>query len=332
MSVRKRLTVLGFVAGLCVVHSLAVRPPDGAIFDHRVFSSTIEEMRTGEGYYDAYLEAARGLGTDSSRPRTVLSEPSLFRWRLPTAFLLWRVVPKSMLFVLYLTVVVGGTALALSFATERALPILAVSAYLLHAGNIWMPSQGTIEEWLLVELWAVPALAVALAASRRGRWWLAGGAVAVGALVRELLFPILLTGFIAARVRRTAWRPWVIASGAFVLGIGVHWLVASRVTAVPGTESPLFGSASFPRSVLAIIDWPIPGPYVAGTAAFIASLFWLSRTGELLRWSGLLILPVYGLIVDRPYWGLILVPLTVFWAAEFACDVVPRRWQGMRPR
>jgi hypothetical protein len=311
MTMRKRLVVSGAVAALAALHSLAVRPAGRTVFDQRLFTAALDQMRHGKGFYRAYVDGSAQMNVRVSQVRSV---------RLPTVFYVWRLVPDSALFALFLAVVLGVTTIALTYATRRALPVLAVALYLLHAGDIWTPSGGTTEEILLVELWAVPALAVALAASRRGRSALAAGATAIAALVRELAFPLLITGMIAARSRAGARRPWIIATAAFALGVGAHWLLASGVTVAHGSEARLVGTASFPRSVLAIVDWPLPGPYVLGTAAFVASVFWLRRTGELRQWLGLLVLPLAGLVVDRPYWGLVLVPFTVFWATEFVCD------------
>lgn len=287
-----------------------------AIYDHAAFRDVIHRMHGGEDYYHATVDAFLRRGTRVGSVRA---------FRLPTVFLLWRVLPTGWLYPTFLAVVVIGTSFLLLFVTTRPWIVPVVTLYLVHAGRILsLRNRPQLDEWLLVELWTVPLIAAFLLAAKRERWWWAAGLGAAAFGVRELAGALLVGGALSAIVYRRSLRPWLAAAGvAGVLYIG-HAVLAADAALPHGTDAKLAGSAEFPRTVLQMMTWPIPGPKVIGLVLWVLALVWLARQRELLLYAPLMAIPAFGLIVDRSYWGLLFVPFTLFWSLELVADELAR--------
>jgi len=234
--------------------------------------------------------------------------------------------PASWLYGLFLLAVVVGSAALLAWYSDWPIAVVPVVLYLLYAGRTvdhW--GAAPIDEFLLPEVWVVPLVAGCLLARKRRQWWLAAALAAAAVLVRELAVLLVLGGLLAAVVERKPRAPWVAALAVSAAGYAAHVQVASGYTSSIGNEAPLWGSASFPWSMLRMMDWPIPGPLVIGGAIWAVAVVWCWRRGDLLFLGPYLALALTGLVVERPYWGLMFAAFTVFFTAEALADYVTRR-------
>jgi hypothetical protein len=309
-----------------VAYGLAVKGQH-AIHDDAAFRDVIHRMHGGEDYYHATVDAFLRRGTRVGSVRA---------FRLPTVFLLWRVLPTGWLYPGFIAVVVIGTSFLLLFVTTRPWIVPVVTLYLAHAGRILsLRGRPQLDEWLLVELWTVPVIAAFLLAVKRERWWWAAGLGAAAFLVRELAGALLVGGALSALLYRRSLRPWLAAAAvAGVLYVG-HAVLAADAALPHGTDAKLAGSGQFPRTVLEMMSWPIPGPKVIGLALWVLALVWLARKHELVLYGPLMAIPAFGLIVDRSYWGLLVVPFTLFWSLELVAEEFARfrtRRHAVTPR
>lgn len=283
-------------------------------FDHYVFLDVIRRMHGGPGFYSAYRDAFVDVGVTLGQTRS---------FRLPTAFLLYRVVPVGWLFALFLVVVVAGTTLLLLWLTERPVVVLPVTLYLLTTGRIPTFSPGSSESWLLSELWCVPAIAGSLLAWKRERWWLAAGLAALAAITREHSALLLLGGLVAAHVDHRPRRPWLVAIGATGTVFVLHTVLASGYTQAGGTDATFLGTVDPPASLLHMMGWGIPTTDLVGLALWAGAVWALAhRRRDLLPAGGLLMVPLFGFVTNRPYWGIVMIPFTVFLASELVADTI----------
>jgi hypothetical protein len=320
----KRLMVAAAAIGVTAWWGSAVPQGESGI-DQRVYRQVIARMHQGQGYYQAFRDGFADVGIRVSEPRS---------FRTPTTFLLWRVLPQTFLYTAFLLLIVIATSLLLLWLTEHPLLVLPVTLYLLDAGTTYSRATKTFTDgYLLQELWVLPFVVGWLLAWRQQRWVLASTLATAAVLVRELAILLLVGSLIQAWVERRPRRPWVIglavASGALV----VHAALAAGTAYPSGNEAPLFGSGRPPTSVLEIMDWPVPGPLFFGLVMWVLAVVWLHRRGELLLVGPYLGIALLGVFVRRPYWGLMLVPLTLFWTLELIVSLVERRWPSdRRPR
>jgi hypothetical protein len=176
---------------------------------------------------------------------------------------------------------------------------------------------------LLSELWCVPAIAGSLLAWKRERWWLAAGLAALASLTREHSALLLLGGLVAAHVDHRPRRPWVVAICVTGAGLALHSLLASGYTQPGGTDATFLGTANPPSSLLHMMGWGIPTTDLVGLALLAAAAWALAhRRRDLLPAAGLLFVPLFGFVTDRPYWGIVMIPFTVFLAADLAADTI----------
>src|SRR5262249_50590015 len=152
--------------------------------DHLVYLGTAQRMRGGAGFYRAFTDASLSQGITVGQPRG---------YRMPTIFLLWRLFPTGWLYGLFIAVVVVGTVALCCFLVRYAIAALPVGLYLLLVGRHVINGQ-TLESWLLVELWALPAAAGCLVAARHKRPWAAALLAALAACIREVAVVLLLAG------------------------------------------------------------------------------------------------------------------------------------------
>jgi hypothetical protein len=298
--------------GLALVYGVAVPPGGQAQIDHIGALATLDRMRHGQGYYPAFRDTyLHDIGVRLGGPRS---------FRTPFLFELWRWVPPSLLYATFLAVVVVGTSVLLGRASDHPGAALPVTLYLLVAGRTPGGTIGGTENWMLIELWVVPFLAVSYLGWRRDRPWLAALGAAGAALVRELAFPVLLVGLIVDRRHR---RQWAVATLVAAAGLALHVVLAGRVGSSHGTESDLFGTGAPPNTILAMLMFAFP--------ATLGVLVWMLGLGRLVRGrrlppvAAVVGLPLLGLLVDRPYWGLMATPLVLLWAGELVADVWAQR-------
>lgn len=263
--------------------------------DHEAYELTLDAMRDGAAYYPAYRDAYGQLGVDLGRARA---------FRQPALFLLERLVPAGALLATFFVLPVLATSLL--GAHLSAVPPVGALA------GVWVARAGVlfgVDAWLLAELWAVPLVAGSCLAWLRGRAGAAAALACAAVLVREVAV-LLLLGLLADAIwRRRAIRPYVVALVVSLAAYAAHVAVAGRYVVEPGNDADLLGTGDagavadmtgflvFQEPVLGLLAW------FAGLAAVVAFRLW-----PLLP---LALLPLAGVVVDRPYWGWLFMPVLV---------------------
>jgi hypothetical protein len=294
--------------GICIVFAtLAPARANETFVDQAIYRNTIERMWHGDGYYTAMEHALERFN----------GPPSSWRaFRLPTPFLVWRALPTSLLLWLGFVAMCLGVGLLLLRMTTAPAVVPLVVLYLLHAGRpfhhrIWS------DQFLIVELWAVPAIAALLLARERRRWWAAAAFAVLAVATRELAGALLVTMLVAAVAFRRPVRPWLTAVAASAVVLCFHIALASSHTETWGHEIALLGTARIPDTLTHMAGVALPRPDVLGPLVWLLAAVHLARRPELLvAASGLLLLPALGFWVGRDYWGFMLVPFTILWAGE----------------
>jgi hypothetical protein len=165
-----------------------------------------------------------------------------------------------------------------------------------------------VDAWLLVELWAVPLILLPGVAWHGGRDGVAAALAFATVATREtsVLLPL---GFLAAAwwLRRPV-RPWLLALGGGAAVLGLHWWAASSHLYAEGNSAALAGTGSAVAvismtSYLVLPDW-------LGLAVWCAGLVLLWRS-ELRPAVLIALTPLFGLVVNRPYWGFLAMPLCI---------------------
>ena len=307
---RRCLPVVGVMAAVAAVLWRAVPVGSVGAQDHYTYLRTVEYMQRGQDYYTAMRDAFGDLGTTIGHARA---------YRLPGIYLFWRAIPAEWLYGTFIVVVVLLTTYLLARASTTPWAALPVGLYLMAAGRIPWAAEGELREtWMLVEFWAVPLVAGALLCWRRRQWWWAAALLTLAALTREVTAPLLVGGLVAAHVGGLPRRPWLAGLGAFVTLFGVHLLVAGGHIDPPGNDAILLGTGAPPGTVLDMTAWVLPGGVLAGVVLWFGAVERLYRRDrlELVFMAPLLLLPLTGLLVDRAYWGIVVVPFTLFYTAE----------------
>lgn len=302
---------------LCGLYAVAAPGRGREYFvDQVIYRETLDAMRDGRGYYAAMDSALRANNGPASSTRA---------FRTPTVFLLWRLLPgaKAVWIAFCLVVAVSALALLLAFPDGWwASPLVAL--YLLHFARPHF-AQGWGDLHLLVELWALPGLALVALAARRREWGWAAGASFLAVAVRELTAPVLVGGLAVALLRRRARASWGVAVGAAMTGWVVHDRLVHRYLSDHGDEIALLGTGG-PRRVLTMASVGLPGSDWVGVLLLGVGLTWLWRQGDV-RWvlGPMLLLPLTGFFVGRDYWGVLVVPFAITLAAAAVNDVLVGR-------
>ena len=307
--VRARRLVVA-LSGLLSVAYLAFTDagPSGHA-DHFNYLRTVQHMQDGQGYYPAMRQAFLDGGVTLGRARA---------FRLPTIFWLWRWIPESLLYATFLLVVVVGTTWLMVRITNHPWAALPVALYLASAGRL--ANTAVSELWLLVEFWSVPALAGGVLAWERGRDGLSAGCFLLAALLREVSAPLLCSGLLVAHLRGRTRRPWLVALGVFSITFAVHLVIAQRYVVTPGNDADLVGTGNAPWSVFGMATFPLPGATALWLIPFALGLYQAWRRDLLLLLAPVFGLPILGLVVDRPYWGIVVVPFTLLLAGELVAE------------
>jgi hypothetical protein len=307
-----RLVVVAVVA-LCIASAFST-PSIRNDRDPAVFRDTLLFMRQGHGYYKA-----AELGLEAHFIGPVASARGM---RLPTVFLLWRLVGGlHAVWLLYLALVVVGTTVAAILLVRSPLLAALPALYLFRLGRDAYP---------LTELWAVPFIAWAMAATAANRPRLAAVLATVATAIRELAFPMLVGGLIVSLQRRRERWAWV-AGIAAVLGLfAIHSHLASPFLRNPGHEAPLLGSGSFPSTFVDLIGFNLVGRAVIGPALFALAVWHLRERGWLVAFGPFFALGLVGLLVDRPYWGSMVVPFTLLFGGQQLVDLISPRIRSLR--
>lgn len=303
---------------LCAVYLwLAPLEADAEMIDHGLFRITVQSMRDGADYYssfDAALDVVYGP-TRAGVTETVRG------FRLPTTFFLWHLLPNDQ-YVWWLFVGLSGLAgiAASRFLTRPILGVLVV-VYLLSIGMLVDGGRWTAQ-FMTTELWAVPPLMGAVLMARRERWWLAAGLALLATLVRELAAPFLVVGLGVALLGRAPRAPWLTAVGLALVAYARHVVLATRFIDPNVVQNPIVDDVNLPWTIIEMMGFALPAGVVIGPALWMLAVWHTIGKRHMLE-ASLLALPLVGVIIDRPYWGILVVPFAVVWGLERLFDAIP---------
>lgn len=312
------------VVAVCLFWGLGAPAVAGERFvDQIIYRQTTESMRQGDGYYAAMDKALRAH-PDTNGPAT-----STRAFRFPTVFLLWRLLPSQGWVWALFVALVAATAFAVLGLTTWPFVAPLFAAYVLRLARPYSFGAGTwLDQYLVVELWALPLIVASIAAWRRERRWVSAVGFALAAvLVRELVAGLLVGGLVVAwRHRRPVW-PWVVAMAAAAVMWVAHDRWANGYLVAGGREAELIGSGQPPWTVTAMMATGLPIPLVVGPALWWLTMRRLWRVDrELLGYLSLLLaLPFTGLVIGRNYWGFLVAPLLLWFGVEEVVDIVRAR-------
>ena len=313
------VAVIGIVSVAIIFLVRAPAEPDLEMIDHALFTMTVDEMRDGAGYYEATEDAfAIVYGPE----RAELTE-TVRGFRPPTLFLIWRLLPNDRaIWLAYVLVATLAGVLSAGLARFPPLGIL-VSIYLLGLGML-NTGGGWMAQFTTTELWAVPVMLGAILAVRRERWWLAASLGLLAVMVRETAAPLLVVGAALALVGRLPKRPWLTSLATAAGLYGLHAILASEFID-PGVATALPSRAEIPGSLLRIVGMGLPAGLVVGLILWVLAIIRVFRREQHpLLTSAYLWLPLIGLVLERHYWGIMVVPFTLIWGIEEGADVVAR--------
>lgn len=275
---------------------LSVDRPSEVGPDLAIYSNTIEGMRGGESYYVSMYNALSAINGPPTEARS---------YRLPTIFYVWRITGLSWGIVLAVIILTGWQV------TSLTNPVIGVFTAAYLASLAVPPGVPALYGW--VEFWALPFVLASIMAIRHDRWGLAAVAVLCGALVRETVAPVMVSGLVAAWVGRRSPGPWL--SACLVWTIVYVWHLDHVLLSPVGTEKALVGTGGLE----AAINMAAPALGVGG-AVVVAYAVWHARfTAE--WWLTLPItlgIPAAGLVASRSYWGILVFPvaLVLAWSRE----------------
>ncbi len=298
---------------------LAPVKADAEMIDHGLFRITVQSMREGGDYYASY-DAALDIVYGPTRAGVT---ETIRGFRLPTTFFAWHLLPNDQ-YVWWLFVGLAGLAgiAASRFLTRPVLGVLVV-VYLLSIGMLVEGGRWTAQ-FMTTELWAVPPLFGAVLMARRERWWLAAGLALVAVLIRELAAPFLLVGVGLALLGRVPKAPWFTAFGLAALAYAGHVALVIPHIDPNAVQNPIIDNVDLPRTIVEMMGFGLPAGAVIGSVLWIFAVW--HTIGH--RWfleASLLALPLVGVIIDRPYWGILVVPFAIVWGLEGILDLIASR-------
>ncbi|MEX2654974.1 MAG: hypothetical protein WD532_08100 [Acidimicrobiia bacterium] len=307
------------IAVVCVGYVIAAPQPTAEMIDHRLYRFVLDGMKSGEGYYSAMTAALDGLyGTE----RAELTQ-NVRAYRMPTIFVLLSFVPNEQWIWGLFVAVVGLAGIGASRLAARPYLGVLVFGYLLSIG---MLVEGGVRnaQFLTTELWAVPVLLWSVAMAIRERWWPAALLALFAVLIRETAAPLLMAGVVMAVVGRLPWKPWLTAGIAAVAAYAAHaatvlkWIDRDVGTSI--AQEP-----SSPQVILDIVEFGLPAATVLGLTLWLLAVahVWKQNRARSLLIAPLL-LPFAGLLIDREYWGILVVPFTIVWGVDQILDVLTR--------
>lgn len=256
-----------------------------------MYKQAVGAMQDGDDYYTAMDEALNNVMGPAA---------SIRAYRTPTLFWFWSASGTFTWHVALIWLILGGFLVAL---LSWPLPGLVIAAWLVFCAH-----PPGVEQWGFVELWVLPLVLLGLVAARHDRWTLCCGLIFIAAISRELVAPVLLSGaFVTFRIGRD-YRPWVVAAALWAAFFTWH---SQRVVAHlsnAGTEAPLIGTGG-PTAVVAMAG---PLTSVFGILVVIYALWRQRFTSEWWFMLPLIVgIPLAGIVVDRIYWGFLVLPVAV---------------------
>jgi hypothetical protein len=308
----------GLLARLCLaaiaIGYAALGWVNGAqAIDHHINLRTVALMRHGLGYYDAMNRAMREVG------HAPVDEVRAFR--MPTVFLVWRWLPDERAIWIVFVALVVLTATMTFRLTRFEFVAPALALVLLATGKLRTGS-GWLDQFAVVELWVAPASVGALLAWKREKRALAAWLAFLAFAIRELAGGMLIVGLIVSLQSRRARTHWIAACAAASVVYLAHGNLAGPhlVAHGKGVELPLLGTGGA-GAVVAMMGFGLPLGVLVGPVLWSAAVYRCCTLRSYLA-LGLLAVPLSGVLVSRPYWGLVSVPAVVIFGTEGIADLV----------
>ena len=280
--------------------------------DHHIDLRTVALMRHGLGYYGAMNRAMREVG------HAPVDEVRAFR--MPTVFLVWRWLPDERAIWIVFVALVVLTATLTFRMTRFELVAPALALVLLATGKLRTGS-GWVDQFAIVELWVAPASVGALLAWKRERRALAAWLAFLAFAIRELAGGMLVVGLIVSLQSRRARSHWIAACAAASVLYVVHGDLAGSylVARGKGVELPLVGTGGA-GAVVAMMGFGLPLGVIVGPVLWSAAVYRCAALRSYLA-LGLLTVPLSGVLISRPYWGLVSLPAVVIFGTEGMADL-----------
>jgi hypothetical protein len=242
-------------------------------------------------------------------------------FRMPTVFLMWRWLPNDRAIWIFFVAMVVLTAM-MTFRLTRFEFVAPALALLLLATGKLRSGAGWLDQFAVVELWVAPASVAALLAWKREKRALAAWLAFAAFAIRELTAGMLVFGLISSLRTGRARMHWICACGSAALLYLVHGDLAAKyiVEHGKGVELPLFGTGGG-GAVVAMMGFGLPLGAVVGPLLWSAAVARSWRVRNYLA-LGLLAVPLCGVSIARPYWGLVSLPAVVIFGTEGVADLL----------
>jgi hypothetical protein len=319
--VDRRVLAIVLIVVACGAFLVTGGPADRQMIDHHVNLRTVAEMREGSSYYPAMDDALREAYGPSEAVRA---------FRMPTLLWAWSRLPSDLLIWVAFVAAAGGAGLLAMRLTRFPLLGPALSVALLATGR-HREAAGWVDQWTTVVLWAAGLVAATAVLWERRRHTAAAGAALLAVLVRETTAGLLVGGLVGACLLRRERRVWAIAvvAGALLYLWHAHAVTPWLVPKGQDGETPLLGTGGW-RSPLAMMGFGLPLGSVLGLPLWAAAV-WEARRRR--SWPALvqLALPACGLLLDRPYWGALTLPLVLTYGADGIARAIAsvRGWRDL---
>jgi hypothetical protein len=311
-------TVATTVAAVLLAAGAAVVAPAEQTrrhYDHVAYEAAVGFVRDGRGLYQGSMDGLLEIGASVDQARAV---------RQPWLLGAWSVVPEGWLQPLFFGVVVlGSTLLAIRLVRYKPVALL-VGTWAATAGVFY-----GVDAWLLFELWAVPCVLGSAVAWVGRRDWLAAACCVAACAIRETAVLLPLGYLASAIVVGRPWRPWAAGLATSAALLAVHWGVAAGYLDPDGASAPLLGTGSLEAVVWMTSFLVLPD--LVGLALWCAGLLLLWRSA-LRPTVALALMPLFGLVVNRPYWGFLAMPLCVVALGGLPPVAIIRAPAGTPPR
>jgi hypothetical protein len=330
--------------GPLTAQSLRAIPQAGQyITDDALYRRFFFLLHQGQGHYEAFSTAWRGLSNVEALPASVTA------YRLPTFYWIWRALPDDafLIVVVFLAFASIGVIAAASITGQligaRYAPLAAAAlacygmcvAISVYVTYIDLPAA-------CIALVGV-ALLVRATLQESRRWlWSALAVLTLAALTREILAYLLVFGALSAlrgspaeRWRRAA--PWCATLAVFAAGYALHaYQVVTQIAQRTVHLSYLGGSPAFALKALtlfsAVFSFGKPLLFTLFVGGVVGAWHSRGRTGlAFSQWSIMvLVVPVVAMTalgnpgIDAQgaqvnYWGLLFVPLALaLWPVALA--------------
>lgn len=285
--------------------------PQAEVLDHHNYRVAIEGMRSGQGYYAAYDVGFREVYGPIPAARDI---------RFPGLYVALSYLPSGSEHVAYALMALAGGLVTIAMAKFPPSGIL-VTFYLLTLAV----ADNEAAQFLYAELWVVPLVIATVYALDRGNHTAALLMATLTFALREQ--GILLLGGIAVylwmkrRLRTQAAAFVAVAVAGYLLHIRA---VQPYLDPENGIHTPLHLGWEPLDSLLRTIGFGL-GLEWLGPLLLAGAFAWAYRHRLLPAVGPFLAMPFLTVWANRPYWGVMVVPLAVVLSIDLIWELVIER-------